>query len=313
MQEHIDQYLEWLQATNHAAATVRNQRTSLRRLQQWCTSATVATPADLTLEHLESFRLSLFASRTRAGRSLAWGTQAEYLGGIKSFLAWGASRGLIAQDPGAALRLPKRPLQLPLSILSARDIERVLHVPDCRLALGLRDRAMLEVLYSTGIRRAELAHLLLGDIDPVRRVALVRLGKGQRDRVVPCGTRAIYWVGRYLRKSRPRLLRAGTSRHLFISSRGTPLLLNRLSERVHAYLELAGMAPSGSCHLFRHSMATLLLEGGADVRDVQAILGHTNLATTARYTHVSIARLQDVHSRAHPAEAGRRHATVVGR
>lgn len=303
MQAQVDEYLQWLRATNHALATVQNQRTSLRRLLLWCASADVAELSELTFEHLELFRLSLFGSRTRAGSSLSWGTQAEYLGGVKAFLAWGVTRGHLPSDPGARLRLPKRPLQLPLSILSARDVERVLRTPDCRTALGLRDRAILEVFYSTGLRRAELAHLQLDDLDPARGVALVRLGKGQRDRVVPCGARALKWVSRYLRRSRPRLVREAHTKSLFVSSRGTPLLLNRLSERIRRYVEAAGMARPGSCHLFRHSMATLLLEGGADVRDVQAMLGHTNLATTARYTHVSIARLQAVHARAHPAEA----------
>jgi integrase/recombinase XerD len=204
-------------------------------------------------------------------------------------------------------------------VLNANEAERVLRMPNRRSALGLRDRAVLEVLYSSGLRRAELTQLRIGDVDAERRVVFVHLGKGQRDRVVPIGRRALRWVQRYLRRARPLLLRGSDCGALFVTSRGGRLPLNRLSERVHRYIEAAGIGKAGSCHLFRHTMATLLLEGGADVRGVQEMLGHANLSTTARYTHVSIARLQAVHARAHPAERkegrlgqGRRQGPELG-
>ncbi len=306
MRVFVEEYLSWLRATNHAVATVRNQRSCLYRLLRWCAPFQIEHPAELSRERLERFRLTLFEARLRTGQPLAWGTQAEYLGSIKAFLGWAVSSGLLVSSAGVSMRLPKRPFQLPMSVLNSREAERVLRRPDSRSMLGLRDRAVLEVLYSTGLRRAEVAHLHVADIDQVRGVVLVRAGKGQRDRVVPCGKRALGWVRRYLKRSRPRLVGEVRSEFLFVSSHGTPMLLNRLSERVRRYVEAADVAKAGSCHLFRHSMATLLLEGGADVRDVQAILGHTNLATTARYTHVSIVRLQAVHARAHPAEQARR-------
>jgi integrase/recombinase XerD len=196
-------------------------------------------------------------------------------------------------------------------VLNPQEAEAVLRQPDRRTATGLRDRALLELLYSTGLRRAEVAGLRLGQVDAVRRVVLVQAGKGQRDRVVPIGRRALRWVARYLRRSRPQLVGSEDPGYLFLNRRGRPFRLNRLSERVAAYVRAAGLAKRGSCHLFRHTMATALLEGGADVRDVQEMLGHASLATTARYTHVSIARLQVVHARAHPAE--RREGRVSAR
>lgn len=168
--------------------------------------------------------------------------------------------------------------------------------------LALRDRAILELLYSSGLRRAEVAGLRLEDVDPERALVLVRGGKGQRDRVVPLGRRALRWMRRYLRRARPCLAATEDPLWLFLSRRGTRVRLNRLSERVARHVANASLGKAGSCHLFRHTMATLLLEGGADIRAVQEILGHVNLSTTARYTHLAIGWLQGVHARAHPAE-----------
>jgi integrase/recombinase XerD len=222
---------------------------------------------------------------------------------VKGFLRWAYRTRLLETDPSAGLELPRRPYTLPLSVLSAREVEVVLRSAQPHTAVGLRDRAMLELFYSTGLRRAEVAHLGVGDVDTSRGVVLVRSGKGQRDRVTPIGRRAVRWVTRYLRRGRPRLLREQDPGVLFLTARGRGFALNRLSERVSGYLTRAGFPKRGSCHLFRHTAATLLLEGGADIREVQEILGHRNLTTTARYTHVSIRRLQVVHARAHPAEA----------
>ena len=307
MHDDLEQFLLWLASTNHAPATVRNHRTGLHRFLTWCGDAGLTTLADITPAIVEAYRLSLFQARGREGRALSWSTQGEYLGVLKGFLRWGHRRGLLPSDPGADLVLPRRPYTLPLSVLSAREVEMVLRQAHPRTAIGLRDRAMLELFYSTGLRRAEVAHLRVGDVDTGRGVVLVRAGKGQRDRVTPIGRRAVHWVLRYLRRGRPRLLRQSDSGALFLTARGRAFGLNRLSERVSRYFDRAGFPKRGSCHLFRHSTATLLLEGGADIREVQEILGHRNLTTTARYTHLSIARLQLVHARAHPAEARRRH------
>ena len=298
----VQDHLTWLAATNHAPATVRNRRASLRRLLEWMGAMNIAHPQGLTRELLESYRVSLYQARRRDGRPLGWGTQAEHLGAVRGFMGWCADRSLLPSNPAEQLVLPKRPLLLPRGVLDAVRMETVLRRPDRSRPLGLRDRALLELLYSTGLRRAEVSNLQVHDVDLSRRVVFVRGGKGQRDRVVPIGRRAIRWLLRYLRRVRPRLVRPPDIGRLFLTQRGTAMALNRLSERVHGYLVGAGVPGGGSCHLFRHTMATLLLEGGADIRDVQEILGHTNLSTTARYTHIAIGRLQAVHARAHPAE-----------
>jgi len=302
----VQEYLTWLAATNHAPATVRNRRVSLQRLLRWIGALSLEHPQSLTRELLEAYRVSLFQARRRDGRPLGWGTQAEHLSAVRGFLGWCAERSRLPTNPAEQLVLPKRPLLLPRGVLDPVKMEAVLRTPDRARPLGLRDRALLELLYSTGLRRAEVSNLEVQDVDLSRRIVFVRAGKGQRDRVVPIGRRAIRWLLRYLRRVRPLLVKPPDTGRLFLSRRGTAMALNRLSERVHRYLAAAGVPGGGSCHLFRHTMATLLLEGGADIRDVQEILGHTNLSTTARYTHIAIGRLQAVHARAHPAERAER-------
>lgn len=312
MRSPILEYLTWLAATNHSPATVANRRSCLHRLLKWCDTQGLNDPKELTAAALELYRLVLFEARhTRAGAAdaapvpLSWGTQAEHLGAVRCFLRWCCSRGM-GPPGGGEMVLPRRPQQLPRTILSAREVERVLHSIPSTVPLGLRDRAMLEVLYSTGVRRAELAALRLTDVDRERGVLLIRAGKGQRDRIVPLGARARWWIDRYVRLARSRLQRSPDCDFLFLTRRGRRFRLNRLSERVRDLIQAAKTGKTGSCHTFRHSMATLLLDGGADVRDVQEILGHANLSTTARYLHISIERLKAVHARAHPAERGRR-------
>jgi integrase/recombinase XerD len=306
-------YLTWLLATNHSPATVRNVRTALGRFTRWWhqTHPSLALAA-LRPRHLEAFQRALTTVRRLDGQPLGWGTQAEYLGALQGAFRWARARRLLPRDPAAPLTLPRRPVQLPRAVLTARESERVLHQARATTPRGLRDRALLELLYSSGLRRAEVAALRLGDLDPGRRLLMVRAGKGQRDRLVPLGRRAERWLRRYLRRARPGLV--GTTAPdpgwLFVSARGRRLALNRLSERVAGYVRMSGVGKPGSCHLFRHTMATLLLEGGADVRVVQELLGHANLSTTARYTHVALGRLVRVHARAHPAERQQRGAST---
>jgi len=157
------------------------------------------------------------------------------------------------------------------------------------------------ILYSTGLRRAELARLELTDIDRQRGTILVRCGKGRKDRVVPIGQRALRWLDKYLVETRPVLAVDPAVAHLFITHYGRPIHVNHLSLLVRGYLVRAGVTKRGSCHLFRHTAATLMLENGADIRFIQALLGHTCLSTTEIYTHVSIGQLQKVHAKTHPA------------
>jgi integrase/recombinase XerD len=156
------------------------------------------------------------------------------------------------------------------------------------------------MLYSTGMRRTELLNLKFDDLDRKRGVATIRQGKGRRDRVVPVGERALTWADRYLTEVRSALA-SRPEDTVFLTLKGKPLSPNYLSWVVRRYLRRAKIAKTGACHIFRHTMATLMLEGGADIRYIQAILGHKRLDTTQIYTHVSIRMLQQVHAATHPA------------
>ena len=167
--------------------------------------------------------------------------------------------------------------------------------------LGLRDRAMLEVLYSTGMRRMELAGLHVFDIDSERGTVMVRQGKGKKDRMIPIGERAVAWVRRYIDTVRPQLAVEPDDGTLFLTGMGDAFTPNRLTQLVRNYVRAADLGKSGSCHLFRHTMVTLMLEHGADIRFIQQMLGHADLSTTQIYTQVSIRKLQAIHAMTHPA------------
>ncbi|MGH9022434.1 MAG: tyrosine-type recombinase/integrase, partial [Acidimicrobiia bacterium] len=198
------------------------------------------------------------------------------------------------------LELPKVDQRLPRAVLTIGETERVLALPDLETPFGVRDRAMLEVLYSTGIRRQELIALTIWDLDPERGLLTVRKGKGRKDRVVPAGERAISWIARYSTQARPRLVVPPDAGVLFLTKEGLDFTPDHLSGLVTRYVERANLGKHGSCHLFRHTMATLMLEGGADIRYIQAMLGHAELSSTQLYTQVAVGTLKAVHAACHP-------------
>jgi len=308
----IEEHVQALSARNFAATTVRTRRRDLQRFAAWCAGSDLAHPRALTLPILERYRQRVYETTRADGRPLGWGAQAQKLVAVKQFLRWATRLGHVPFDAGVALELPRRPHHLPRTVLSVREVERVLAQPDLSDPLGIRDRAILETFYSTGMRRLELLTLTLADVDGSRGVVFIREGKGRRDRVVPIGGRALDWIERYRHEVRPRFLVEPDPATLFLSRRGRPMRSNRLTERVHLYVARAGIGKAGSCHLFRHTMATLMLEGGADVRYIQAMLGHAQLSTTGLYTRVSIAQLKAVHRRTHPAQRTRGACTSAG-
>jgi integrase/recombinase XerD len=177
----------------------------------------------------------------------------------------------------------------------------MLNRTDVNTPLGIRDRAMLETFYSTAMRCGELVALEVYDLSAERGVLSIRQGKGRKDRVVPVGERALAWLNKYLTDVRAQLVTESNETVMFVSKNGRRLGRNHVSYVVRHYLDLAGIAKKGSCHLLRHTTATLMLENGADLRALQMLLGHARLNTTQIYTHVTIQRLKDVHARTHPA------------
>jgi integrase/recombinase XerD len=197
--------------------------------------------------------------------------------------------------------LPRVDKKLPRHVLTASEADQVINMTDIGNPKGLRDRAILETLYSTGLRRMEMINLSVYDVDVDRATVLVRKGKFRKDRMVPIGERALVWLNKYLNEARPQLAPPQETA-LFVTALGEPFSANSMTPVVRRYV-LRAKLPSGKrggCHMFRHTMATLMLEGGADLRYVQAMLGHSQITTTQIYTHVGIRMLQQVHAMSHP-------------
>jgi integrase/recombinase XerD len=206
---------------------------------------------------------------------------------------------VILHNPASELELPRMEKRLPTVALTLTQVEALLAVPNVADPLGVRDRAMLELFYSCGLRRTELCRLELTDLQTERRTLTIRRGKGKKDRVVPVGARAVAWLERYLKEVRPRLCLDTRTPALFLTGYGDAFNPDVVSRMVAGWMKVAGL--QGSCHLLRHTCATLMLEGGADIRYIQQLLGHEKLEATAIYTEVTIRHLQEVHARCHPA------------
>ncbi len=296
----MQHYLTDLERRNYSADTLTVRRRQLRAFADWCAERGVTGAAQVTRAMVERYQRWLFAQRQDDGRPLSVGYQIQRVKPIQMLYRWAVRRHLVGANPAADLDYPRPIRQLP-PVLSPEEAERVLAQPDPSTPVGLRDRALLEVLYSTGIRRMECARLRQDDLDHRRGLLRVVQGKGKKDRLVPIGARALDWVARYDAQARPLWHPDPTDRTLFLSPRGAPLARDALTALVRGYVSAAGLNVTGSCHLFRHSMATALHRAGCDVRVLQEMLGHAKLDTTALYTHVGVAHLKAAHAAYHPA------------
>ena len=297
----LGRYLEWMGVRAHSPRYITTAKKHLAQFSTWAETRSITRPEEVTKPILERYQRFLFHYRKPNGKPLAYGTQHGRLVAIRGFFKWLARQNAILWNPASDLELPKKGRRLPHHVLNLTEVERVLGMPDVRDGLGLRDRAIMEVLFATGMRRQEVLGLGVYDVDSERGTVHVRHGKGNKERYVPIGERALAWIDKYLDVVRPELVVDGGQESLFLNRLGQPMGPDALTERVRGYVNESGIGKRGSCHLFRHSMATLMLEGGADVRYVQEMLGHTKLETTQIYTQVSIGKLREVYLRTHPA------------
>jgi integrase/recombinase XerD len=307
----VEEFCTDLSARGYSPATVTNRRQGLAQLAGWLGDRGVSRPVEVTRPMLVRYQRHLFHYRKADGDPLSFRSQNQRLLTVRAFYRWAVRNNLILSNPASELELPKVERRLPRPALSISEAEQVLAQPDLGTLAGLRDRAILEVLYSTGIRRAELAHLALFDLDADRATLMVRQGKGRKDRMVPIGTRALAWVERYLIEARPTLAVEPDDGTLFLTLDGHGFSVDRLTQLARGYVQASGVPKQGACHLFRHTMATLMLEGGADIRFIQQMLGHADISTTQIYTHVSIRQLQAIHAATHPGALNTRHRTVT--
>ena len=295
-------FLDWSGSRGYSAQTTAHRADGIKRLIRWCGERGIDRPQDVTRPILDRYRRHLYHYRKENGEPLSFATQQQRLLPIRAFFKWLAKENYILSNPASELELPRVHRRLPSHILSREEVEQVMALTLLHGGeKGLRDRAILETLYTSGIRRGELVNLKLYDVDLKNGSLFIREGKGKKDRYVPLGSRASLWIRRYVEEVRPELVIEPDEGYLFLHEFGEPFQKNRLSDLVKRYLRTVGIA-AGSCHLFRHAMATQMLENGADIRFIQAILGHAQLTTTEIYTHVTIVKLKEVHALTHPAE-----------
>jgi integrase/recombinase XerD len=303
----LARYLEWLRTKNYSENTVLGFHGMLARFIVWAEDRGVGRPNEVTKPIMERYQRYLYHLRKPNGDPLSFKTQACCLTAMRSWFKWLSRNNHVLYNPASDLDMPKLGRRLPKHVLTVNEAEQIIAIPDVNTNLGLRDRAILETLYSTGIRRMEIINLSLYDVDYDRGTIMVREGKGQKDRMVPIGERALAWIERYVHEVRPLLESGDTEGHtLFLTDRGKPFRDDEMTAQVRQYVDAADLGKRGACHLWRHTAATVLHDAGADIRFIQAFLGHARLQTTEIYTQVSIRQLKAIHSACHPSSRVKR-------
>ena len=305
LQSLLEKHLEDLLLKNYSEYTIKGRRVHIGFFLDWCDERGISDPVEVTRTVLESYQRHVFHYRKKNGEPLSFTGQHDRLVPLRVWFKWMARQRHILHNPASELELPRLGTRLPKAVLTAAEAEQVMQQTNIHDPLGLRDRTILETLYSTGMRRLELVNLTLWDLDLERATVAIRQGKGKKDRIIPLGDRTALWVRKYLDEARPHLASEPDDKVVFVSNAGEPLSLDYLTEMVRGYVDAADIGKRGACHLFRHTMATLMLEGGADIRFIQAMLGHADLKTTQIYTHVAIRQLQEIHRATHPAKLDR--------
>jgi integrase/recombinase XerD len=292
LEAHIRSFLSYLRVEKGLSPnTINAYRRDMAKFAAFAAKQKLET-AQIERSHVVDFLRTLYL-RKLDSRSVA-----RHLVTIRHFFRFAFTEGFIQEDPASNIQSPKFRQALP-EFLSVQEVDRLLAQPDLNTTAGLRDKAMIELLYSTGLRVSELCGLKTADVQ--MEVGCLRcIGKGNKERLVPVGRRALETVQEYLKKSRPEILGEKTSPYLFASRTGAAINRIIFWKVLGAYGRKAGLRKTLSPHMLRHSFATHLLDRGADLRSVQMMLGHADIATTQIYTHVVEERLKQVYKAHHP-------------
>jgi integrase/recombinase XerD len=298
----VRRHLVAMGAAGYSADTIRHREDGLWPFVAWCDGRELGRPREVTRDHVEGYQRWVFGYRQPSGKALSFRSQYQRLVHVKQYFRFLVRSRVLTVSPAAEIEMPKREKRLPRTVLSVAEVEALLGAADLATAAGVRDRALGELLYATGLRRRELARLLVHDLDDERRTVRVREGKGKKERLVPTGERALAWVNKYLVEVRDGWACGGErdEGRLFLTTRGTPMDGAAVTYVVQRLFAKSGLAKTGGPHVLRHTMATLMLENGADLLVIQSILGHERMETTEVYTHVAMGRLVEVHGRTHP-------------
>jgi integrase/recombinase XerD len=295
---------EWLSAQRRGGlrkASMEGRRLHIRNFLKWCWNGNVTRPQWISRGLLEAWLAWIDEYRTRFGAHYADTSKESMIRSVYAFLTYLHEHRRIDSNPLAGIRLRRCNGRTIPAVLDEAQVLRLLELPDTDDVLGMRNRAMLELTYSSGIRRGEIVELRITDLVRGESSIIVHNGKGGKDRVVPLGEAAQHWLKRYLDEARPRLLVAEEpSLHLFLTSYGDGFSAAAWGQIVRRYLTAAGVKTKGGPHLLRHACATHMLDHGADLRTIQTLLGHARIDTTEIYTHVSTEHMRRVHHQTHP-------------
>jgi integrase/recombinase XerD len=254
---------------------------------------------DVLVEEATAAHVIEYLGGRQASEGIDRRTLAKVMSGLSALFKYLVLEGARADNPFELIDMPKLVKTLP-SVYTVEEITEIFSSIDISSPFGLRDRAMFELVYSCGLRVSEAADLEVNGFFPEQALVLV-CGKGEKERYVPVGEEGLYWVARYMQEARPKLRKSGrlSDNHLFLNNRGTGISRKGIWKRFHEIIERAGL-PSSKVHSLRHSFATHLLRGGADLRVVQELLGHTDISTTQIYTHLDREDLRKLHEEFHP-------------
>lgn len=294
MDDLIQDYLHYLKIERGLSENTRQSyRQDLKQYQQFLASQKLTSFTEDRFVVLSFLQAQTTAQKAQSSITRSIST-------LRKFYQYLTREGHIQKDPMLQIDSPKQGRHLP-AVLSSEEIERLLKTPDTSTPLGLRDRAILEVLYATGLRVSELVHLKLTDLH--LSLGLIQtLGKGDKERIIPIGDVAVDWINQYLERSRNRLTKGKDSPYLFVNFHGNGLTRQGIWKNLKAIVQAAGIDKDVTPHTLRHSFATVLLENGADLRIVQELLGHSDISTTQIYTHISKKHLTEVYQRSHPRD-----------
>lgn len=296
-QELIEQFLDAIWAERGLSKnTLDAYRRDLQGFSKWL-ETTQETSLQGLLTASKSQLQDYLTTRGKEGTKAS--TIARLLSSLKRFYRYYVRINTLAEDPSALIEAPKLGHPLP-DTLSESQVDALIEAPNLDDPIGSRDRAMLELLYATGLRVSELVELKTAQVNLLQGVLRV-MGKGNKERLVPMGDQAVEWIERYQLESRPALMQSkGVSDYLFVTQRGSSMTRQAFWYRIKHYTTIAQISQKISPHTLRHAFATHLLNHGADLRVVQLLLGHSDLSTTQIYTHVAQARLQELHQKHHP-------------
>jgi len=293
--EATTQHLEYLRVKNYSENTVDTKDYSYRNFQEWMQRRSLEDLKDITPHIIESYQKYLFRQRKRNGDPLSVGTQTMHLSALKVLFLWLTKKGIVDKNPTLYLEMPKLRKRLPRKGLNADELRRLRAIPDLKSNLGYRDRTMIELMLSSGLRRFECCNLTIEDIDLDEKTVHVVAGKGNVERMVVFDGVAKKWLTNYLKQIRPELENMKSGRYVFLSFRGRPLNPDTLSQHMKSLFRKAEIEKEGSAHLLRHTFSMKLLMGGADSRIVQELLGHKSLETTQNYLKLDLRQIQSVY------------------